>query len=124
MISAAARGCLAPAPLRSASAAAAGRRSLAAMAYRATWNGAVLAESDATVEVEGNQYFPPDAIKKELFTPSATKTHCGWKGEASYYNSEFSCVLGRPAKAENVLETNQPTNQPTDHSLITDHCPK
>jgi uncharacterized protein (DUF427 family) len=112
--------CACPAARRPAAAA---RRSLAAMAYKATWNGAVLAESDATVEVEGarrvmglvvclrarelqqtspersrrsrpkhnaplagNQYFPPAAIKKELFTPSATKTHCGWKGEASYYN--------------------------------------
>ena len=36
---------------------------------------------------------------------------------------EFSCVPGRPVEAENVLETNQPTNHPTDHSLITDHYP-
>ncbi|MDX2168072.1 MAG: DUF427 domain-containing protein [Deltaproteobacteria bacterium] len=53
---------------------------------RATWNGAVLAESDACIVVEGNQYFPPDAIKPELFRPSQTHTVCGWKGTASYYD--------------------------------------
>ena len=53
---------------------------------RATWNGAVLAESDDTVVVEGNHYFPPDSIKRQHFTESATHTTCPWKGEASYYN--------------------------------------
>ena len=52
---------------------------------RAIWNGTVLAESDDTVEVEGNQYFPPDAIKTEYFTASETHTTCPWKGVASYY---------------------------------------
>jgi uncharacterized protein (DUF427 family) len=52
---------------------------------KAIWNGQVVAESDATVVVEGNHYFPPDAIRQEFFTPSSTHTHCGWKGEASYY---------------------------------------
>lgn len=52
---------------------------------KAIWNGQLVAESDATVVVEGNHYFPPDAIRKEFFTPSSTHTHCGWKGEASYY---------------------------------------
>ena len=52
---------------------------------KAIWNGQVVAESDATVVVEGNHYFPPTAIKREFFTPSSTHTHCGWKGEASYY---------------------------------------
>jgi uncharacterized protein (DUF427 family) len=52
---------------------------------KAIWNGQVVAESDATVVVEGNHYFPSDSIRKELFVPSATHTHCGWKGEASYY---------------------------------------
>jgi uncharacterized protein (DUF427 family) len=51
----------------------------------ATWNGAVLAESDACIVVEGNQYFPPDAIKSEFFQPSSTHTTCPWKGVASYY---------------------------------------
>jgi uncharacterized protein (DUF427 family) len=55
---------------------------------KATWEGAVLAESDATVEVEGNQYFPPDAIRKEYFKPSDAHTVCPWKGTASYYDVE------------------------------------
>lgn len=51
---------------------------------RATWNGAVLAESDATVIIEGNHYFPPDAINAEHFRESTTTTACHWKGTASY----------------------------------------
>ena len=53
---------------------------------KATWNGATLAESDDTVVVEGNQYFPADSIKTEYFQPSETHTVCGWKGTASYYD--------------------------------------
>ena len=53
---------------------------------KATWNSAVLAESDQTIEVEGNQYFPRNAINKEYFQESDTHTICGWKGTASYYN--------------------------------------
>jgi uncharacterized protein (DUF427 family) len=52
---------------------------------RATWNGVVIAESPKTVIVEGNHYFPADAIHKEYFQPSETQTVCGWKGTASYY---------------------------------------
>jgi uncharacterized protein (DUF427 family) len=52
---------------------------------KAMWNGAVLAESDRTVVVEGNHYFPPDSIKREYFRPSETHTVCGWKGTASYF---------------------------------------
>jgi uncharacterized protein (DUF427 family) len=57
---------------------------------KATWEGTVLAESNATVEVEGNQYFPPDAIHKEYFKPSAEHTVCPWKGTASYYDLEVN----------------------------------
>jgi uncharacterized protein (DUF427 family) len=53
---------------------------------KATWNGVVLAESDQTIMVEGNHYFPPDAIHREFFTPSTMHTTCHWKGLASYYN--------------------------------------
>jgi uncharacterized protein (DUF427 family) len=53
---------------------------------RAIWNGAVVAESDRTEVVEGNQYFPPESIKQEYFQESSTHTTCGWKGVASYYN--------------------------------------
>jgi uncharacterized protein (DUF427 family) len=55
---------------------------------RATWNGALLAESDRTIVVEGNHYFPPDAVRREHLRDSATHTVCGWKGTASYYNVE------------------------------------
>jgi len=54
------------------------------MTIRATWNGAVLAESDATVIVEGNHYFPSAAVRDEFFEPSDTQTVCPWKGTASY----------------------------------------
>ncbi len=53
---------------------------------RAIWNGAVIAESDATVVVEGNHYFPPEAVKREHLSVSASHTVCGWKGTASYYD--------------------------------------
>ena len=51
---------------------------------KAIWNGAVLAQSDDTVIVEGNHYFPPDSINGELFEGSSAHTICPWKGEASY----------------------------------------
>ena len=53
---------------------------------KATWNGTVLAESDDTVAVEGNQYFPADSIRREHFRESSTHTVCPWKGTASYYD--------------------------------------
>ncbi len=53
---------------------------------KATWNGAVLAESDDTVLVEGNHYFPPASLDMALFTPTATQTTCGWKGTCNYYS--------------------------------------
>ncbi len=53
---------------------------------KATWNGETIAESNDTIVVEGNHYFPADSIKKEFFQPSQTHTVCGWKGTASYYD--------------------------------------
>jgi uncharacterized protein (DUF427 family) len=53
---------------------------------RATWNGAVLAESESYEVVEGNVYFPASAVKSEHLRPSETHTVCGWKGTASYYD--------------------------------------
>jgi uncharacterized protein (DUF427 family) len=53
---------------------------------KAVWNNAVLAESDQTIIIEGNHYFPPDAIKQEHFRESSTHTVCPWKGTASYYD--------------------------------------
>jgi len=53
---------------------------------KAIWNGATLAQSDRTIVVEGNHYFPPEAVNRELFQRSETHTICPWKGEASYYS--------------------------------------
>jgi uncharacterized protein (DUF427 family) len=53
---------------------------------KAIWNGTMLAESDQTIVVEGNHYFPPDAIKEEYFQESSNHTICSWKGVASYYD--------------------------------------
>lgn len=53
---------------------------------KAVWNDAVLAESDKTIVVEGNHYFPPDSIKRDYFKKSETHSFCGWKGMASYYS--------------------------------------
>ena len=53
---------------------------------KAVWNGATLAESETTVVVEGNHYFPPDTLKREHFKESSLHTVCGWKGTASYFD--------------------------------------
>lgn len=53
---------------------------------KATWQDAVLAESDETVVVEGNHYFPPDSINYEYLSESDYHTTCPWKGKASYYD--------------------------------------
>lgn len=53
---------------------------------KATWRGKVLAESESTVVIEGNHYFPVESISQEYLTESTTHTHCPWKGEASYYH--------------------------------------
>ena len=53
---------------------------------RAEWNGTVLAESDDTVVVEGNHYFPRESLAGERFAPSDRKSVCPWKGTASYYD--------------------------------------
>ena len=53
---------------------------------KAIWNGAVIAESDDTVVVEGNHYFPPDSLNREVLAESDHTTVCPWKGTAGYYN--------------------------------------
>ena len=53
---------------------------------KAIWNNTIIAESDATVEVEGNQYFPPQSLNRQFVEESDTHTTCGWKGVASYYS--------------------------------------
>ena len=57
---------------------------------KAIWEGVVLAESDKTIEIEGNQYFPPEALRREYFQASDTHTTCPWKGLASYYHVEVN----------------------------------
>jgi uncharacterized protein (DUF427 family) len=64
---------------------------------KAIWNGAVLAESDETVVVEGNHYFPPESINRRYFQPSETYTVCPWKGVASYYHLKVNGQVNRNA---------------------------
>lgn len=52
---------------------------------KAIWNGEIIAESDQTIVIENNHYFPADSIKKEYFKESDSHTTCPWKGVASYY---------------------------------------
>ena len=53
---------------------------------RAIWNGQVLADSDDTIVVENNHYFPANSLSREYFQQSDTTSHCPWKGDASYYS--------------------------------------
>ena len=53
---------------------------------KAIWNGKVIAESDETINIEGNQYFPVKSVNKDYLLPSETHTVCPWKGTASYFD--------------------------------------
>ena len=64
---------------------------------KALWNGALIADSDRCEVVEGNQYFAPDAVKREHLKPSATHTTCSWKGVASYYDVVVNGETNRDA---------------------------
>jgi uncharacterized protein (DUF427 family) len=64
---------------------------------RAIWNGTVLAESDQTIVVEGNHYFPPEAINQAYFLESSKHTNCPWKGIASYYNVVVEDAVNKDA---------------------------
>jgi uncharacterized protein (DUF427 family) len=64
---------------------------------KATWNGVTLAQSDATVIVEGNHYFPADSVVTEHLAPSATHSTCPWKGQASYYDVVVDGAVNRDA---------------------------
>ena len=64
---------------------------------KAIWNNQVLAESNDTIVIEGNHYFPPQSINEIFFKPSNTHTHCPWKGEASYYNLEVNGKINQDA---------------------------
>lgn len=64
---------------------------------RAIWNGTVLAESDNCERVEGNCYFPPEALHREHFRDSTTHTVCSWKGTASYYDVVVGAAVNKDA---------------------------
>lgn len=64
---------------------------------KAIWNDTIIAESDHCEVVEGNYYFPPDAIKTEYFKPSDTHTSCFWKGQASYYTLDVNGAMNKDA---------------------------
>ncbi len=64
---------------------------------KALWNGEVIAESENTVVVEGNHYFPSNSIKKEYFKESETHTVCPWKGTASYYTVDVNGNINKDA---------------------------
>jgi uncharacterized protein (DUF427 family) len=65
--------------------------------YRATWMGAVVAESDNTIAVEGNQYFPASDVRREHLRHSDTHTTCHWKGIASYYDVVVGADVNKDA---------------------------
>ncbi|HUA01622.1 MAG TPA: DUF427 domain-containing protein [Candidatus Aquilonibacter sp.] len=64
---------------------------------KATWNGAVLAESDGAVLIEGNHYFPKESVRNEFLRTSETHTICPWKGTASYHDIEVNGQRNRDA---------------------------
>ena len=64
---------------------------------KAIWNGKVIAESDKTINIEGNPYFPASSVKMEFFKPSETHTVCPWKGTASYYSIEVEGKINKDA---------------------------
>ena len=64
---------------------------------KATWENQILAESNQTVVVEGNHYFPPESIRKECFRTSETHSTCPWKGVASYYSVQVGDKVNQDA---------------------------
>ena len=79
---------------------------------KATWNGAIIAESEDTVIVEGNHYFPIGSVKNEYLRSSQTKSSCPWKGQASYYtlevdgqkNADAAWFYAEPKPAANEIK--------------------
>jgi len=64
---------------------------------KAIWNDQIIAESDNTIVLEGNHYFPADSIKKEFFSDNPSQTTCPWKGVASYYNIQVGGATNQGA---------------------------
>jgi len=67
------------------------------MRMQAIFNGTVIAESDDTIVVEGNHYFPSDSLRADYVQPSSTHTVCAWKGTASYYDVGVDGVVSKDA---------------------------
>jgi hypothetical protein len=64
---------------------------------KAIWNNEILANSSATILVEGNHYFPPSSLNMQFFKQSEKQTVCPWKGTANYYNLEVNNQLNKDA---------------------------
>ncbi len=79
---------------------------------KAIWNDAIIAESDHTIEIEGNHYFPTNSVKKEYLIESSTQTTCHWKGVASYHtlkvnnkqNKDAAWYYANPLKAASEIK--------------------
>ncbi len=64
---------------------------------KAIWNGVIIAQSNETVNVEGNQYFPPSSVNMKYLSNSELNTVCPWKGTASYYNINIEGNMNKDA---------------------------
>jgi uncharacterized protein (DUF427 family) len=64
---------------------------------KAVWNNQIIAESNQTIIIEGNHYFPPNSIRNEFFQSSDSHTVCPWKGVASYYSLEVNGEVNKDA---------------------------
>ena len=64
---------------------------------KAVWNETIIADSDATVVVEGNHYFPIESVRQEVLRDSATTSRCPWKGTAHYYSIEVDGATNKDA---------------------------
>lgn len=64
---------------------------------QATWNGAVIADSDDTILLEGNHYFPPDSVDRRYLRSSSTTSRCPWKGQAGYFDVVVDDAVNRDA---------------------------
>ena len=64
---------------------------------KAIWNGKVIAESEKTLQIEGNHYFPADTVERNFLMDSQTTTFCSWKGTASYYDLKVNSKINKDA---------------------------
>ena len=81
---------------------------------KAIWNDTVIAQSDNTIVVEGNHYFPPSSLSKDYFKPSAQTSVCPWKGTANYYDVEVA-GQSNPAAAWTYKSPKEAAKEIKDH---------